>query len=135
MQELSGTRQFRAVRLDFRETSTECPIRERTETANSFRVGSRVEPWSLDVHLRSDLDNAAGRNLEIFRRIAGRPGQGDEQPVLPTRHFGPGEAFNERRDRKKEVVMMSNFQPCLRQIASVAEYSGAPYNRTSESPA
>src|SRR3954447_12277376 len=29
-----------------------------------------------------------------------------------------GEALSERRDRKKDVVMMSNFQPCLRQMAS-----------------
>ena len=29
-----------------------------------------------------------------------------------------GDAFSERRDRKNDVVMMSNFQPCLRQIAS-----------------
>jgi hypothetical protein len=28
------------------------------------------------------------------------------------------EAFSERRDRKNDVVMMSNFQPFLRQIAS-----------------
>ena len=29
-----------------------------------------------------------------------------------------GDDFSERRDRKNEVDMMSNFQPCLRQIAS-----------------
>src|SRR5690606_5499056 len=28
------------------------------------------------------------------------------------------DALRERRDRKNEVVMISNFQPCLRQLAS-----------------
>ncbi len=35
-----------------------------------------------DRHLRADLDHAAGRDMEIFRRVAGVDGELDEKLVL-----------------------------------------------------
>src|SRR3569623_465598 len=42
--------------------------------------------WATNYDLRSHFDNPPGWNLEIIRRIVGRPAQRDEQPILPQRH-------------------------------------------------
>ena len=77
-----------------------------------------------DLHLRAELDNPIGRQIEKVGSACSLFGHRDEKLVLPQGHAGIGRRLRVRRPKKNEVVMMSNLSPAFRIAASARGMCG-----------